>query len=232
MRITVDFETRSRLSLPRVTSRLYAHHPSTEVMCIALLGEDGRPVYWAPKKFMTEWLYSSPDFVSVAQLNELIRSADEVEAYNAEFEIDMWDRAVADHAFQEVPLEKWRCSMSLCSHVALPQALDKACAALGIEGKDTQGHKVMMRMCKPGRKGEFIWTPELMDALVRYCVQDVRAERALSDALPPLSGNELEVWRDTVRVNRRGIPVDIEGCRVMEAVVKSAIKDAAEALDI
>ena len=44
-----------------------------------------------------------------------------------------------------------------------------------------------------------------------YCSQDVRAERSVHLALRRyMSDNELEIWRSVVRMNQRGLPVDIE----------------------
>ena len=51
------------------------------------------------------------------------------------------------------------------------------------------------------------------EKMLEYNRTDVLAEEALSRALPDLSEVELEVWRASERMNRRGFAVDIAGCR-------------------
>lgn len=42
-----------------------------------------------------------------------------------------------------------------------------------------------------------------------YCKQDVRTERAVSKALRPLAGTELELWKLDQTINMRGVHVDV-----------------------
>ena len=46
-RVFVDFETRSRCDLKKCGGRIYAEHPSTEVLC-AVLSLNGKIASWVP----------------------------------------------------------------------------------------------------------------------------------------------------------------------------------------
>jgi DNA polymerase len=77
--------------------------------------------------------------------------------------------------------------------------------------KDSEGYRLMMRLCKPDKKG-VLPTPT-HDELVRlgdYCGQDVRVEQELLDALPlkELARAEQAIWEATEEANDEGILVD------------------------
>lgn len=55
------------------------------------------------------------------------------------------------------------------------------------------------------------------EVLYNYCVDDVRSEREIMYALPPVTDTELKHWQHTMLINKRGVHVD-------EAVVDTAIK--------
>jgi DNA polymerase len=63
-----------------------------------------------------------------------------------------------------------------------------------------------------------------MSEMVAYCEQDVRAMRAISSGLRPLSKNELDDYHVNERINDRGVLVDVPLC-------DAAIKYAAVELD-
>ncbi|MCP4989721.1 MAG: XRE family transcriptional regulator, partial [Colwellia sp.] len=52
--------------------------------------------------------------------------------------------------------------------------------------------------------------PEDLQKLYDYCIDDVKAERAINTLLPPLSKKEQEVWFLDQLINTRGIAVDTE----------------------
>lgn len=115
-------------------------------------------------------------------------------------------------------LKRWDCSAARAAALGLPRTLEGACAASGVSAqKDRDGHKLMMRMCKPkpktGKKGvPPVWHDELADLLREgvYCMADVAAEHAFGDFAPPLSEFEREVWMLTERANDRGVRVDAD----------------------
>ncbi len=155
-------------------------------------------------------------------------------------------------------VEKFRCSLAKCAYHALPRALDSACKALDLPvQKDMAGHALMLKMCKPRKplKKEraaleaagcrvlqdgtiipaigpayYLWheKPEDLIRLAQYCLQDVEAEYALSQALPDLPASELAVWQLDQTINARGIQVDL---RSAEAFVHELDKLETQLLD-
>ncbi len=209
--ITIDFETRSRVDLSDCGAGVYARDPSTEILCLA---------YWdgSPKHDMGFWVPGDEppkDLLISIQMGELI------EAHNAGFERQIW-RWICHESFgwPDVPECQWRCTLAACSALGLPRSLADAAAALGLPiKKDAEGRKVMLRLCKPLSSGHFDNDRHRLLKLYEYCKQDVRAEVALSKAIPGLEKRELELWKLDQRINLRGIPVDVHGVRDALAVL-------------
>jgi hypothetical protein len=72
-------------------------------------------------------------------------------------------------------------------------------------------------------------TPALMAEMIEYCEQDVRAMRAISKALRPLSAEELADYHVNERINDRGVLVDVPLCH---AAVKFASDELTEIQEI
>ncbi len=60
---------------------------------------------------------------------------------------------------------------------------------------------------------------EEMETVFRYCCQDVRAEKALSDALPDLSESETQMYLMDQTINERGFYLDQEAIDVALALI-------------
>jgi len=90
-----------------------------------------------------------------------------------------------------------------------PQALEDAAIFLGTtQQKDTAGKRLITKLCKPNKKGQFVDDPVLLDQLYEYCKQDVRTEMDIVSGLQPLTPHEQSVWVLTQKINERGVPVD------------------------
>ena len=89
MKLTVDFETRSRVDIKKRGAHVYAENESTDVMCLAVKCDSGAPYLWVPEKFehLVEW---DEHRLTHPQLGRLMREADTIEAHNASFEIAIW----------------------------------------------------------------------------------------------------------------------------------------------
>lgn len=229
IKLTIDFETRSEADLKSMGATAYAMHPSTEVICLAmkLNGED--PSVWMPEKFrkMLDPFHELP-LMNSDTVRFAIEQADVIEAHNAAFEHAIWKYTMPKYGFtEELPLEKLRCSAAKAASHGLPRDLDSVCRVLGVDQlKDSDGSRLMLRMCKPRkpRKAEMLADPDYASKvfwheepgdlvrLAEYCMQDVRAEEAASEALSDLSPEEQELWLRDLRINDRGIPVDVEAC--------------------
>lgn len=153
---TGDFETRSELNLNKVGAWLYSKHPSTEVMCFAYrlpwYPEVGKPddvALWHrahPEHLISE---SNPP----EDLFEAIADGMCFEAHNAFFEWCIWNNImVPRYGWPIIPPHQWRCSAAKAAASSLPRKLEWACDVLSLsQQKDDEGHKLMLKMCKPRR---------------------------------------------------------------------------------
>lgn len=144
-----------------------------------------------------------------------------VHAWNAEFEIPWWQTQMVDKLdWEPIPFLQWRDTAAVALALGFPAALEKSAPALGIEDrKDKRGKHLINKLCKPRKPSKnnpaTRWTPETatVDFLdfYDYNIQDVVTERAMYWALPSQRSlhGELQVWRQTVAMNSRGLPMDI-----------------------
>jgi len=216
---SIDFETRSCANLPDVGLDIYANDDTTEVLCIA---------------FGTQ-----PDNVEVqtpividqlpTQLNILlghVANGGKIQAWNAMFEYAIWNCVcVPKYGWPELKLEQCIDSMAIAAANNVPQSLDDAGAFMdSTHKKDAIGARLIQKLCKPNRKGEFENDPELLQQLFDYCAQDVRTEMAIVKLLRPLTADEQRVWELTQRINLRGVPVDSNELQNAVKAVQSAQK--------
>jgi len=213
--VHLDFETYSEANVKKVGSSRHAEHPSTEILCAAwaIGGED--PRVWVPGDRPPGRLF-----------RQVARGA-LVHAWNVEMEIPVWsDVCAARMGWPPIPFEQWRDTSAVALTLALPAALDNCGAALGLEiQKGHRGKHLVNKLCKPRRPTKndpsTRWTPGTapgeFEELYEYCRQDVRAERAIYEALPSrrLPPLELQTWRLTVRMNLRGWAVDAESVELV-----------------
>src|SRR5262245_27422259 len=141
MKITIDFETRSRVSLPDVGAWLYSVQPSTEP--IILSWSDGfiyenqwnRGEPWPTELFT---LLSDPNMT--------------VEAHSAFFEWCIWHNiCVPRYGWPEIEWNHWRCSRSKAAACSLPKSLGPAgkILRLPVVKDEALGKAAMMKMSKP-----------------------------------------------------------------------------------
>lgn len=226
-KLTIDFETRSAADLKKMGAAAYAQHPTTEVICLALKWEGEEPVIWYSPNFRTPEIAKgipAKNLVKTdADVKTMVESADAIEAHNAQFEFFIWKYVMPRYGFDMFDSSKLCCSAAKAAMFGLPRDLAGACAASGVpQQKDKEGSRLMMSLCKPRKalKAEMLrdpdwetrlyWrgTPEDFVRLGLYCLQDVRAEEALSTALPELPESEQRVWQLDLAINDRGIGVD------------------------
>jgi len=224
--LTFDLESRSEIDLRKRGAFVYAEDPSTEILCFAFQMNDDETFVWIPEKFAD--LYDEGSCTK-DQLQWCVDNADEIEAHNVQFELAMWDEImVKRHGFKPLPFQRLRCSAAKAASFALPRSLEGATSALMLEErKDMGGKRVMLKMCKPRKptkasKAKWHVNREDFNTLVNYCKQDVRAERALSRRLLPLSKTELEVFRHDLVINRRGFSVDVDAADCLIGKIKLA----------
>lgn len=195
---TIDFETRSRADLNKVGLYKYAADPSTELLCMAR-GETPADVkVWVSAGVNPCNLKTTP--FPAAKLDGQI-----LHAHNASFE-----RAILrEKCGLDLPPSRFRCSAAGAMQSGLTRSLDGCGELIDLEQKkDSEGHELMKKLVKPGKKGNFDEDPEKYKRLYAYCRDDVRTEMCLEAKLPFIQPFMQEAWEAHELMNDRGIPVD------------------------
>lgn len=223
MRLTFDVETRSPVDLKKSGVYPYAEHPDTEIMCLSYKLGDYSTKIWINPKFEVDYPFPR---VTPDQLREDFIAATIISAHNIEFDYTIWTDILQKiwHWF-ELPFDKLRDIAAKAAMCGLPRSLDGAGEALGLPiQKDKEGHRIMLKLCKPRKprlaekRADPKWAEKLywhedpadLIKLFAYCITDTEAEHLVDMALPDLPPKELEIWRHNLKVNRRGIKVDTQ----------------------
>ena len=216
IRLSGDFETTSRGSLPQIGAHKYARLASTRILCFAYAIDEDDPVVWYPT------FQPAPD-----DLVEATRDPDlEFRAWTAAFEFNIWNVVAVRHGLPPLPIERFHCTMAQALVWGVPPRLEQAAIALhtNIE-KDKEGAKLMRKMMRPRphKDGSITWwdrdEPELLWRLGEYCAQDVRAERSIARRLRAMPTEERRLWVLDQHMNNRGLKVDVVAVEKMQTVV-------------
>jgi DNA polymerase len=204
MTLWVDFETRSACDLKVAGVYNYAQHGSTEVLCMSYAFNDEDVQTWLPEQPL-------PDL-----------TGHRIMAHNAAFErLIFW--YVLGINFD---LEQFYCTAAQARANCAPGSLEDVGRFAGASmKKDHRGAQLIRKMSVP----PYEESPELTAEMVSYCEQDVRAMRAISKAMRPLSPTELKDYHVNERINDRGVLVDVPLCH---AAVKYASAELIEIQDI
>ena len=194
--IWIDFESRSECDLKRHGVYNYAADPSTQVLCMAWALDDGEVQVWTPDQ----------DFpMSVRQA---VLAGERIYAHNAAFERLIWSYVLGpDHGAPVPALEQFVCTAAQARANCGPGSLEDVGRFAGADmRKDHKGTALVRKCCIP----PFKHTPQDLQDLFAYCAQDVRAMRAVSQAMRPLSAQELADYHVNERINDRGVLVDVD----------------------
>ena len=221
MIVSIDFETRSAVDLRKTGVYIYADDDSTDIWCMAYAFDDEEPKLWTPA-----------DPIDV-RLEDYIVEGGKLRAWNANFERVIWNKImVPRYKWPRTRSSQWHCTMAQASAMGLPRALGQAADVLGVEQqKDKTGQGLMLRMARPRKTkadGTHTWwnTPDKMQALFDYCLQDVRTEVSVAERLIEMDEQERQVFLLDQRVNDRGVMLDrdlLERVRVLADTSKEDI---------
>jgi DNA polymerase bacteriophage-type len=173
-----------------------------------------------------------------------VMSAHRVNAWNAGFEWAVWNYTLmrqlgAERDICGLSITQLHDTMAAAAYWGLPLKLDDAAPAAGLSVvKDKDGHALMLRMSRPRSyspaTGVATWwhedEPARLDRLCEYCQQDVRTERAILGAIPPLPPAEREIWLLDHRINQRGVAIDFALVDRLQALADEAGRRGGEAL--
>ena len=206
--IWVDFETRSQCDLKNKGVYNYAQDMSTEVLCMSYAFDDEEVQTWLPHQ----------EFPAAVRNHTGL-----IYAHNAAFE-----RLIFWYVLQiNFDLTQFYCTAAQARANCAPGSLEDVGRFSGASmKKDHRGSQLIRLLSLPRADGTFNESAELMQEMVDYCEQDVRAMRAISQSLRPLSADELEDYHVNERINDRGLLVDVPLC---EAAIRYA---GAEMLEI
>jgi len=216
---SIDFETRSKANLPDVGLDIYANDPTTEVLCIAF--------GTTPDNVLVTDQVNNPHYGHfLSKLLDHVRNGGKIQAWNAMFEYAIWNCVcVPKYGWPPLKLEQCIDSMAIAAANNIPQSLDEAGTFMdSAHKKDAVGARLIQKLCKPNKKGEFNDDPELLAQLFEYCQQDVRTEMGITELLRPLTVDEQRIWELTQRINLRGVPVDPNELQNAVKAVQSAQK--------
>ena len=239
----LDYETYSKCSIKKFGGYRYANDPSTVILLAAIARGDEKPLVWD---------YSEPDSeesrIALILLKEAAESGEIIYAHNAPFEM-----AVSSYkwwgtfGFRPPSLMQWRCSQALARRAALPQSLDELGSVLNIsKQKDKRGKQLIDIFCIPRTRGKLKGTriqptdegevtvggvkmeiAEAWELFREYCRRDVVAEREIGKLLASfeLKGEVLASFQFDLRMNLRGLPVNIPALYRAQKIVEAATAD-------
>jgi DNA polymerase len=203
MILWIDFETKSCCDLKKHGVYNYAQDLTTDVLCMSFAFNDEDVQTWLPSQPFPERIRSHTGLIY---------------AHNAAFErLIFW--YVLNVQFK---LEQFYCTAAQARANCAPGSLEDVGRFSGANmKKDHRGAQLIRMMCIP----PFKMSDDLMTEMVQYCEQDVRVMRAISQAMRPLSDEELADYHVNERINDRGVLVDVPLC---DAAIKYAATELEE----
>ena len=220
----IDFETRSKANLKKVGGSKYASDPSTSVLCLGITDRIGSYLW-------------KPGDPPPARLIRAIERGELIYAHNAFFERNIWHYIChRQYGWPDVPADNWRCTLAMCSRMALPRNLQDAGSALGLKvQKDAEGHKVMLQLSKPRKptkKDPSVWVDDeaKFRRMYDYCMRDIETQDEVARTVPDLPDRELRAWQLDQKINLRGVFIDMEAVEHARDLVDQIQRRAANRL--
>jgi DNA polymerase len=209
--IFIDFETRSECDLTTRGVHNYARDPSTQILCMAYAHDDGPVQIWAKNEQFP---------LSVA---DAVAKGDAIYSHNASFERLIWTYVLGpDHGVPVPKLEQFVCTAAQARANCAPGSLEDVGRFAGADmKKDHRGAALVRKCCIP----PFKHTPQDLADLFEYCAQDVRAMRAISKALRPLTDEELQDYWTSEKINDRGVLVDVALAQAAQRYAAAELKE-------
>lgn len=234
----IDFETRSKVDLFKDGVYNYATDPSTEVTVMSIAFDNYKPEVWMPPvtsvhKEVSRILKQKGHIVHgefPESVKHYIADGGIIKAHNATFErLMFWYILCHDFDIPEPKIEQFYCTATQARANNMPGALGNCARALRVKQlKDKRGKTLINTLCIPDENGVFVEDVELYVEFGEYCMQDVRAERGISEVMRPLTDVECEDYEVSETINDAGLMVDIE---LAGAAVKYADAEQAELID-
>lgn len=210
MDLLLDFETYCDLDLKKVSVQKYVTHPSFKVLCMYYTEFDPKTMI---KGETFGWNFQDPQPLT-------LRNYEYYWAFNAGFDFNVYLNGPIEIGLSD-DLKRWKDVQVLMSKFSLPQSLKQAAEVLKTPiKKNPDGNLLINRCCKKNSN-----TPSQGDyqGLFNYCGDDVDATFEVMKACPSMVVSETEwaLWRETVRMNLIGIPIDFPAVEKIKERVDS-----------
>lgn len=208
----------------------YAEHHTTRVLTLSYkLPGDTAVTRWRPGLPLPQRLF---DYLAAGGI---------MEAHNAMFERMIWVHVCQKlYGFPPLNPAQLSCSMATAHVNSLPGGLGRLAEVLRLPvRKNADGRRLLNKFSVPrnptkGDPRKWI-TPEedAIDAefLYEYCDDDVIAEEAASDHMPPMTDDERDFWLIDQEINWRGIAIDRAAVDDCAAVLNQALDRYGEELE-
>jgi DNA polymerase len=218
-KLHLDFETRSMVDLKVFGLDIYSNHETTDVWCMCYAFDEEPVQVWRIGDALPREIYDH------------VKAGGSVTGHNVTFEFSIWNNCMRKkHGWPTLKISQCYCTMAMAYAMCLPPSLKMLAKALNTATqKDMDGHSLMMSMSKPRslENGKPIWweVPERLERLIKYCINDVAAERDCERLMVPLGERERAVWLLDQRINQRGIGVDRDAVEKTLVLAKRVQKD-------
>ena len=189
----------SALDLKAVGTFRYVTDASTRAIVLAYAIGDGPPVAWHADGEILDW-DNAPDDLRAA----FDRGAT-FAAWNAGFDAAVWNYATLGFPF--LAPERVIDPMIQAGVSNLPTDLESASRALGGEGKQKDGKKLIRLFCVEGAAPRE--HPEEWQRFLAYARRDVEAMRDVYRKTRPLPREEWQQYWAFEHINRRGVAIDM-----------------------
>ena len=198
-----DTETRSRCDLKSRGAYNYSADASTQILCFSYAFDDEPVQTWAPPAPFPP------------RVTQHINAGGQLRFHNAGFDRLITEYVLCpDFGVPTPPLTSWYCTAAQARANCAPGSLEDVGRFAGASmKKDHRGAQLIRLLSIPRADGTFNTDPALMAEFFAYCEQDVRAMRAVSQSMRPLSDEELADYHANERINDRGVLVDTALCR-------------------
>ena len=194
--------------------------------------QDGSEKYRKVK--IDKWAFKEHNLDGLKKLFQKVKDGEvRLEAHNHAFEYYIWNITGCKYGFPKTPAiddsNFWSCSAARAAASGLPRALEDVAKAVDLDiEKDSEGHKVMLQLCKPRKAtisnpDEYYNDKERFERLFKYCKTDVEVERKVSRMIPDLDHVgplEKKVWALDSKINDRGVLVDRETCKIISSLIE------------
>jgi hypothetical protein len=211
--IWADFEVASACDLKAAGTLRYATDASTRAIILAYAIGDAPERSWHADGAILDWAHAPKDLRAAVAHGAILA------AWNASFDTAVWNYSTLGFPF--LAPERVIDVMIQAGVSNLPTDLESASRALGGEGKQADGKKLIKLFCVEGADPREY--PEQWQLFLKYACRDVGTMRDVYRRTRPLPLAEWQQYWAFEHINRRGVMLDMP---FVHAAAALAVEDA------